>query len=417
MKYGLIGEKLSHSFSAEIHTRYLGYEYGMEELAPTELISFLKQRDFEAVNVTVPYKKAVIPYLDVVDDHAQIIGAVNTIVNRDGKLYGYNTDFNGLYGLILHSGMALQGKKVLILGSGGTSKTALAVAEQYGCASAVRVSRTGLDGCVTYEQAKEYDRDAQVLINTTPCGMYPNVGESPVDLADFPHLESVVDVIYNPLRTKLVCDAQRRGIPAVGGLYMLVAQAVYAAELFAGQSAYRERIDEIYQSLNADKENIVLVGMPGCGKTTVGKCLAEKLSRPFVDTDALIVEKTGLAISKLFEQVGESSFREIETDVIRSIIGVQGAVIATGGGAVLRSENVDALKQNGRLYFLDRSLALLQESADRPLSATKEDLHKRYEERYQRYTAVCDVKIPADGDAEEIANVIREDFLHEHFGD
>ena len=417
MRYGLIGEKLSHSFSAQIHKQLFDYEYELKELSPEQVADFMTARHFCAVNVTIPYKETVIPYLDGVDDVARQIGAVNTVVNRDGKLYGYNTDFFGLRGLIMRSGIIIEGKKVLILGSGGTSKTAMAVARQLGCASVYRVSRTAKGGCIDYRQAKEKHADAQVLINTTPCGMYPNAGESPVCLEDYPSLSGVVDVVYNPLRTKLVCDALRRGIPAVGGLYMLVAQAAYAAERFVGQSVSQERVEAIYRRLMTDKENIVLIGMPSCGKTTVGQRLADLLQRPIVDTDARIVDKYGCSIPTLFEQRGERGFRDCESAVIRDVASMQGGIIATGGGAVLRPENINRLRENGRIYFLDRSLSLLTATEDRPLSATAVDLRRRYEERCPIYSAVCDVRIEANGTPETVANLIREDFLNEHFGD
>jgi len=416
MKYGLIGEKLSHSFSKEIHGQLFDYDYELCELSASQLDVFLRERAFCAVNVTIPYKETVIPYLDAVDERARKIGAVNTIVCREGKLYGYNTDFDGLYALIVRSGIKLQDKKVLILGSGGTSKTAMAVAQYGGCASVLRVSRSAREGCVTYEQARELHSDAQVIVNTTPCGMYPRAGDSPIDLDDYPCLEGVVDVVYNPLRTQLVCDAQKRGIPAVGGLYMLVAQAAAAAQLFVGESVPHERIDGIYRRIAA-QENVVLIGMPGSGKTTVGKRLAEMLNRPFVDTDVCITEKSGRSIPDLFQRIGESGFRDLESQVIREVAGCKGYVIATGGGAVLRPENVDPLRGNGRVYFLDRSLSLLRATDDRPLASTMEDLQKRYEERYAVYCASCDVHIQADFDIDEVANRIREDFLNEHFGD
>lgn len=415
MKYGLIGEKLSHSFSAEIHTEYLGLDYQQRELSVTELDAFLTERKFEGINVTVPYKETVMSYLDEIDDAARRIGAVNTIVNRNGKLYGCNTDFNGLCALMEYSGISVRDKKVLILGSGGTSKTALAVVKYHGCASVVRVSRTAREDCVTYEQAKAAYHDAQILINTTPCGMYPNSNASPVNVADFPCLEGVVDVVYNPLCTRLVCDARHRGIPAVGGLYMLVAQAVSAAEKFTDQSIHRDRVGEIYRHLVVGKKNIVLIGMPSCGKTTVGKRLAEMLKRPFIDTDAVIVRKIGRSIPELFADFGEKKFREIEADVIREIASQQGAVIATGGGAVMYPENVMRLKENGWVCFLDRSLSMLTATSDRPLSSTTDDLQKRYEERYPIYSAACDRTIAADASPEEVASLVREGFLNEDF--
>ncbi len=417
MKFGLIGEKLSHSFSAQIHNRLFDYEYTLCELTADQFCPFMLDRDFDAINVTIPYKEAVLPYLDVVDDVAMQIGAVNTVVNRNGKLHGYNTDFEGLRSLVERSGIPIRDKKVLILGSGGTSKTAETTASLLGCSSVWRVSRTARDGCISYVQAKREHADAQVIINTTPCGMHPLREPSPIMLDDYPSLIGVVDVVYNPLRTQLVCDALSRGIPAVGGLYMLVKQAANAAELFVGDAVPTEKVDDIYRHLYADKENIVLVGMPGCGKTTVGKQLAALMNRPFIDTDDLIVTKNDCAISDIFQQVGECGFRDIESEVINDVSRLQGAVIATGGGAVLRSDNVQLLKENGRLYFLDRPLAQLDVTSDRPLSSTREDLEKRYHERYAVYTAVCDAKIQSDCAVEDVANLIREDFLYEHFGD
>lgn len=416
MKYGLIGEKLSHSFSAQIHNRLFDYEYELKELSAAELEPFLTKRDFYAINVTIPYKESVIPYLDVVDDNALRIGAVNTIVNRDGRLYGYNTDFWGLKALVERSGMVVRDRKVLVLGSGGTSKTAMAVVLAMGCREVYRVSRAERDGCITYEQALCDHQDAELLINTTPCGMYPNAGVAAVDIDDYPYLEAVVDVVYNPLRTKLVCDALAKGIPAVGGLYMLVAQAAFAAERFVGCPVEPHRIDAVYDALLREKENIVLIGMPASGKTTVGHLLAADLKREFVDTDAQIVSNVGCSIPEIFQERGEMAFRDVESGVVRSIASMQGAVIATGGGAVLRPDNVQALKENGRLYFLDRSPDLLITTADRPLSSNRADLEKRFAERFPIYTAVCDRQVDANGLAEAVANLIREDFIHENIG-
>lgn len=416
MKYGLIGEKLSHSFSKEIHNQLFDYPYELRELSKDQLDGFMRSRDFSAINVTIPYKEAVIPYLDVVDERARMIGAVNTIVNRDGRLYGYNTDFDGLNALFVRNGISLKGKKVLIFGSGGTSKTAMAVAQYGECACVLRVSRTAREGCITYEQARECHADAQVVINTTPCGMYPNIGNSPLNLDGYPQTEAVIDVIYNPLRTKLVLDARKRGIPAVGGLYMLIAQAVTAAEYFTGATVPQECVEALYRRMES-QENIVLVGMPASGKSTVGKRLAEWLDRPFVDTDALIVEKAHKSIPELFAEIGESGFRNLESEIIREVSGDRSCVIATGGGAVLRDDNMERLRQNGRIYFIDRPMELLTATDDRPLALTAEDLKKRYEERYDIYCAVCDRRISADATVDEVANRIREDFLYEHIGD
>lgn len=405
MKYGLIGEKLGHSFSAEIHPMF-GYDYELKELAPDTVGDFLAQRNFNGINVTIPYKESVIPYLDEIDDTARSIGAVNTIVHREGKLIGYNTDFAGLCALIKKSGISLSGKQVLVLGSGGTSKTACAVARHLGCHSVMRVSRSGRDECITYEQAREDYQNAQVIINTTPCGMFPNLGHSAVALEDFPNVSGVVDVVYNPLRSKLVCDAMRLGIPAIGGLYMLVAQAVAAASLFTGHAISAEKTDAVYVELVQKYENIVLVGMPGCGKTTVGKRIADQCGMQFVDTDESVVSQAGRPIPEIFRTEGESAFRDWESEVIRNVASGQGCVIATGGGAVLRPENIDWLRENGRIYFLDRKPELLMATADRPLSSDRDALMCRYRERYDVYCGCCDVHVDANGTMDDVVNRI-----------
>jgi len=411
MKYGLIGEKLGHSFSQEIHQQLFDYTYELTELAPNELKNFILGREFLGVNVTIPYKEAVIPLLDEVDKTAQRIGAVNTVVQRNGKLYGYNTDYLGLRALISDTGISLVGKTVLILGSGGTSKTALAVSEDLGCRKAIRVSRSEKDGCITYLQAKERYDAAEIIINTTPCGMFPHIGESAVCVSDFPALQGVIDVVYNPLRTKLVCDALEHGIPAVGGLYMLVAQAAYAAQLFTGTPVDEEKVHAIFQKMLNQKQNIVLIGMPGSGKTTIGKALSECLGCTFVDTDAMIVEQEGRPISEIFSTNGESYFRDVESDVIRQVAARQHTVIATGGGAVLRRQNIELLRENGCIVFLDRSLECLIATEDRPLSSNAEALKQRYHERYALYCHSCNFHVPADGSVIDVIQQIREGLL------
>ncbi len=415
MIYGCIGEKLGHSFSADIHRQLFDYSYELKEIPRDELDAFMERKEFRAINVTIPYKEAVIPHLDEVSDTARLIGAVNTIVNRDGYLIGYNTDFLGMCALLRHAGISLADKTVLILGSGGTSKTAEAVARHLGCRRVHRVSRSGQDGCITYEQALQLT-DTQIIINTTPCGMYPNLGTSAVNVDDFPALEGVVDAVYNPLRSKLVCDAQAKGIPATGGLYMLVAQAAYAAEKFIGQSVSDAKIQSVYRRMVAEKQNIVLVGMPGCGKSAVGKRLAAVLSMDFIDTDTRIMEKAGKSIPDIFAQDGEKAFRDLESAVIADLAACQHTVIATGGGAVLRPENVQNLKQNGRLYFIDRSLDSLIATDDRPLSSNKADLQRRYEERYPVYCGCCDLHVHSDNILEHTVKTIKEDHINESFG-
>ncbi len=390
MKYGLIGEKLGHSFSKEIHEMLADYTYELKEIPREDLDGFMKARDFSAINVTIPYKQTVIPYLDEISPRAKEIGVVNTIVNRDGKLYGYNTDVLGMRALLFYHDITLTGKEVLILGSGATSKTAQALAKELGAAEIHIVSRAGRGG-LTYEEAYATQRDAQIIINATPCGMFPDLHSAPLDLSSFAALEGVADVIYNPLRTELVLAAKERNIPAAGGLLMLVAQAVCAVEFFLNTSIEEEKIVAIYRKILAQKENIVLIGMPGCGKSTVGKRLAEQLGRPLIDTDEVICARYGKTPAEIIEADGERAFRDLESAVIREeIASHNGCIIATGGGAILRDENVKNLRKNGRLFFLDRPLEMLVASDDRPLSKDRALLERRYAERYDRYCQIAD---------------------------
>ena len=409
MEYGLIGEKLPHSFSKEIHEKLAGYDYQLKELTPAQLPDFLKKRAFKGVNVTIPYKQAVIPYLDEIDDKARAIGAVNTIVNREGKLIGYNTDYDGMVALIRHAGLSLAGKTVLILGTGGTSKTAMAVAADLGAASVQRVSRTGKDGAISYEEAKRLP--VQILINTTPSGMYPNPDGQPMDLSRFGWLEGVLDAVYNPLRTRLVLQARDNGARAQSGLYMLVAQAAVACEHFLGEKLPAGALQTVYRAIHGEKQNIVLTGMPGSGKSTVGRILAREMGREFVDTDTEIIRLAKKPISDIFAQRGEAYFRDLESQVIAQLAQRTGLVIATGGGAILRAENVRRLRQNGRIYFLDRPVEDIVPTDDRPLSRDREALEKRYAERYPRYVTAADTRIPVNGSADTVAKAIREEFL------
>lgn len=412
MKYGCIGEHLGHSFSKEIHSHISDYEYEIRELAPDEVEGFMTSRDFLAINVTIPYKEKVIPHLSYIDESARLIGAVNTVVNRGGKLYGYNTDFYGMKSLIERMKLDFGGKKVAILGTGGTSRTAMAVAKSLGAAEYFRVSRTAKGSAIDYETLYRDHADTDFIINTTPSGMYPNIDNAPIDPKRFTALSGVIDAIYNPLRPKLVTKAREMGIPAEGGLYMLVAQAVRASEIFLDCSYPADTSEAVYRRILRQKENIVLIGMPGSGKSTVGKILAERLSRALYDMDACIVKTAGQEITDIFAAVGESVFRDIETRVLKEqLAGLGAIVLATGGGAILRDENVAALRQNGRLYFLDRPLCDLLPTADRPTASSTEAIRRRYEERYFRYCGVADVRIPVDGSPEEIAEKIRKDFL------
>ena len=412
MHYGLIGEKLGHSFSAEIHQMLKSNPYELVELSLDEIESFLTKKDFSAINVTIPYKTAVIPYLSYVDKSANEIGAVNTVVNKNGELWGYNTDFYGLSALILHAGITLQNKKVAILGTGGTSKTALAVAKSFGAKEVLLVSRNSGERVITYEDLTTLHTDTEVLINTTPVGMYPNTEATPVDVSVFPKLSGVIDAIYNPLRPKLVLDAQKRGIPAEGGLYMLVAQAVRASELFLNCTYEADTAEHIYQTILNKTENVVLSGMPGAGKSTIGKLLAKALNRPFFDLDEEIVRFAGRSIPEIFATDGEATFRNLETEVLQKVFAnKKGIVLATGGGAVLRDENVDLLHRNGKIYFLDRPMEALLPTSDRPLANTEEAIRHRYQERYERYRTTADYCIEAEASPEEIAHRIGKEFL------
>ena len=392
-KYGCIGKKLTHSFSKEIHAKLADYEYDLIELAEEEIAPFFEKKDFAAINVTIPYKQTVIPYLDSISEVAERIGAVNTIVNKDGKLCGYNTDYYGMKALIERIGIDLTGKKVLVLGTGGTSKTARVVAADLGAAEILTVSRRKTDHYITYEEAVQEHADANVIINTTPSGMYPDCESRPIDITEFTQLIGVVDVVYNPLCTNLVLDAKQRGIKAEGGLYMLIMQAVVAVERFLDTRIAKEVADRVFASIFASKENVVLTGMPGSGKSTVGKYLNIE-GFEFVDTDEEIEKRCGCSIKELIQEKGEAHFRALETEVIREVSSMNCRIISTGGGAVLKEENVRALKRNGKLYFLNADLSRLQATDSRPLSDTQEKLARLYTERMSLYTGTADVVVP-----------------------
>ena len=404
--YGCIGEHLPHSFSREIHGEIGSYAYELKELTPEELPGFMTSRGFMGINVTIPYKQAVIPFLDEIDETARAIGAVNTVVNRDGKLYGYNTDLYGLTRLIRRIGLDLSGKKVLVLGTGGTSRTASYAAEKLGARVVYRVSRTSREGSLSYEDVLRDHTDAEIILNTTPCGMFPRPAEQPLSLESFTRLEGVADAIYNPLRSRLVLDAHSRGIPAEGGLYMLVAQAVRASELFLNMSYPDDLTDQIYDRILRRKENLVLIGMPGSGKSAVGKILTETTGKPLADTDQLIVEKAGKSIPEIFREDGEPAFRDLESEIIRELSLQGGQVISTGGGAVLRPENVTLLRQNGRLFWLDRDPDSLVPTDDRPLADTAAKMKQLYQEREPVYRASADMIIPVFGTPEDTASLI-----------
>lgn len=401
MRYGLIGEKLGHSFSKIIHEKLADYTYDLIPLSLEELDTFLRKKEFSAINVTIPYKETVIPYLDEIDPKAAKMGAVNTIVQRKGKLYGYNTDYFGFRYMLEHNHIEIAGKKALVLGRGGASKAVLAVLEDMGASEIHTVYYKNAADSITYETCYAFHADAQVIINTTPVGMYPNAGQTPIDLAHFSKLEAVADIVYNPLRTRLVLEAKEKGCKAIGGLEMLVGQAKYAVEIFLDKSLPEDRIAAVYKELSAERTNLVLIGMSGCGKTTLGKQATEKLGKTFVDTDAEIVKRIKMPIADYFAAYGEDAFRKIESEVVREVSAQNNLVISTGGGVIKNSENIQWLKGNGTIFWIQRDPELLQSGNGRPLAPDQEAVHKLYKERLPLYMAAAEIVIQNNGNPEE----------------
>ncbi|MGM9661825.1 MAG: shikimate kinase [Oscillospiraceae bacterium] len=403
MRCGLLGEKLGHSYSPAIHAMLGDYEYWLYEKSPEELADFLKNGEFQGLNVTIPYKKTVLPYCAELSDAARRIGSVNTLVRRaDGSLYGDNTDAFGFAGMVKKSGVEAAGKKAVVLGSGGASVTVCDVLRRLGAASVTVISRRGEDN---YENLSRH-ADAEILVNTTPVGMYPNNGAAAVDLAAFPRCEAVLDIIYNPARTALLLQAERLGIPHAGGLYMLVAQAKRSAELFLSRPIDDGEIGRIEGVLSRSMQNVVLVGMPGCGKSTLAARLGEALGREVLDADAEIEKAAGMPIPEIFRRYGEEEFRRRETETLAALGKRSGAVIATGGGAVLREENYPLLHQNGLIFWVQREIDRLPKEG-RPVSL-KSDLNTLYETRRPRYQRFADYETDNNGSVQEAARQILE---------
>lgn len=406
MQYGLLGKKLAHSFSKEIHNLIGDYGYELVEKTPQEVEDFIRNGSFEAINVTIPYKETVMPFLSSISDKAGMIGSVNTVVRKGGKLYGYNTDFVGFSNLLDKAGIDVENRTVAILGTGGTSKTAYAVCKSRNAGEILKVSRKPDVESISYPELYERRKDVSVIINTTPCGMYPDNESFAVDTDEFENLESVADVIYNPLNTPLLQKAQKRGLKNTNGLYMLVSQAVAASELFFDKKYPEDMTDGVYRRILSSKQNIVLCGMPGSGKTTIGKLISEMTGRELVDTDEEIIKMIGTDIASYFEKYGESEFRKVESQVIKEVSKKSGIVISTGGGAVLNSGNVDRLKQNGVIYFLDRPLSELAATPDRPTADTNEKIKQRFEERYPIYLSTADERVEVKDDPLQAAQEI-----------
>ncbi len=434
MNYGLIGKSLTHSYSKQIHGLLSGpdsYDYKLTPLATDELFcKFMQNADFKGINVTIPYKKAVIPYCKHVSPQAKEVGAVNTILNKGGELHAFNTDYSGFKFMLKRADIDISGKHVMILGTGGTSLTALSVARHSGAKSIAIVSRSARKNSdnaqiapkkcpvkyLTYEQA-EREEQVQIIINTTPVGMYPNNDSTPIDLTKkcantfiLPNLLAAVDVIYNPTETRFLHSAKQRGLKCTGGLSMLVAQAKYAAEIFTGKEICDDKINEVIKLMGANMTNIVLIGMPGCGKTHIGKLLAQRLNRQFVDMDELIVQKVGCSIAQLFKTKGETYFRKIESEICAEVSRGSSLVISTGGGVILNCDNVRNLHQNGTVFYIDRELEKLQTGKGRPLSKSAADVENLYNNRHKLYIAAADITINNNGTVQEAVIKTQEAF-------
>jgi shikimate dehydrogenase len=399
MKCGVLGEHLGHSFSPQIHRELADYSYELFEVEPSEVENFVKKGDLDAYNVTIPYKKDVMPFLDVISPEALAIGAVNTVVRKDGKLYGYNTDYFGFDYMITASGIDPKDKKAIVFGTGGASVTVCAVLRNRGVSELCVI---GIEDNTPENLAKH--TDAQIVVNATPVGMFPKNSVAPVDLSIFPDCQGVLDIVYNPARTALLLDAEKRNIAYAGGLSMLVAQAVKAFEFFTGEKADYGITDKIIQSVAATTQNIILVGMPGCGKSTLGKLLAKKLERPFFDADDEFTSTFGITPANVITEQGEDKFREMEHEILCELGKKSGVVISCGGGAVTREYNYEPLHQNGVILFLERALENLS-THGRPLSQ-KSNVKELYAARIDKYRRFADIEIKSTEIPEKTADAV-----------
>lgn len=396
-KYGLLGRKLGHSYSPQIHGMLADYEYKLYEVADDKVADFLKETDLGGMNVTIPYKKTVMESCVYLSETARKMGCVNTLVREDDGWHGYNTDYYGFCSLVRISGIDMNGRKVLVLGSGGASNTVCRAAEDLGASQVVVISRQGENNYGNLDR----HADAEIIVNTTPVGMYPNNGNAALDLKLFPKCEGALDVIYNPSKTAFLLQAEELGIKHAGGLYMLTAQAKRSSELFTGKTIADSEIDRITDVLAKEMGNIILIGMPGSGKTEIGRRIAAKTGRRFIDADKAIEESAGRPIPEIFKTDGEEYFRELETKVLAELGKLSGAVIATGGGAVTRERNYPLLHQNGSIVWIKRALDQLPVDG-RPVSQSN-PLNELYEARKDKYAAFADISVDNDADIETAA--------------
>lgn len=389
MEYGLIGEKLEHmehNFSKEIYDMLTDYTFDICPLTKEALIEFMIRKEFKAIHVTIPYKKAVIPYLDDMDEHAKSIGTINTIVNKNGKLIGHNTDFAGFLYMVRKHNVSMKGKNVLMIGNGDASAAIQAAVQHEQAKELIVVDNTDYHHAITYDKCYVHHTNVHIIINTSPVGMYPNINQSPIHLDLFTKCETVIDINYNPILSRLCFDAQERNIKRVIGLEMLIAQAMYSIEYFLEQTFDQSIIHEVYQSMLVDRCNIVLIGMPSAGKTTIGKLLAQQLKKTFVDLDDAIIEKAKMSIPDIFKTYGEETFRKLETEVSLELAKKNNMIIATGGGTIKNKVNMDALRLNGITIFIDRDVdKLISSDPNRPLSHSKDALLQLHEERHPLY--------------------------------
>ena len=403
LRCGLIGKPLGHSYSPEIHAFLGDYEYTLTELEEEEVGEYLKSDRFDATNVTIPYKKTVMPFLDEISDEAQRIGSVNTITHLpDGRLRGDNTDYFGFSYMLDYARIDVKDRSVLIVGGGGASMTARTVAADRG-AKEVKILTHREN---TPENLPKF-ADAEIIINTSPVGMYPKNGESPVPIDLFLNLCGVVDVVYNPSKTAIILDAEERGIPCISGLTMLVGQAKAGSELFTGRKIDDGVIAEITGKIELDRMNITLVGMPGCGKSTIGRKLAEITGRKFIDLDDYITEKEGCPIPEIFAVKGEPYFRALESECLSEISKLSGYVLSMGGGTPVRTENRRMMRQNSTVVWLKRDISLLPKDG-RPVSQAN-DLAQLFETRRPFYEAVCAYSVDVTEDPYDNAKKIMEE--------